>query len=381
MDQDISKKNNKVVLIVIICVIIFIAATSVAGYYSYKKFINTNVLSSPVVTSSPSNSPIKTDQPTKKPLELENYSGDFFSIKKPVGWQIITGGACSTFSFVMQDLAKPTRQIFYFGEIGPVYLSENQKRVDENYMNMGGYKVLWYEMPVVKPLTPENFLKNMHKIADTDFIKQYMSSVPPLNQFEMISQENANNLVSGDTELIRGLFKEADDLGEGLFFLTTAEMLPESGLPSGGIGYAFTLIGISAEKLAFKDLENKLVESIKSFQLAENYVSNCIAEQNEQAKAALKVSQTLSETSDIIMQGWESRNKSDDIISEKRSDAILGRERVYNPDTGDVYDVQNGWYQTYDLHRGEYQMNNLQSLPGDNWQLWTAPAIGGGNIH
>jgi hypothetical protein len=374
MKQD-SSKNNKVVLVVITVTLIFIISASAAGYYSYKKFVKSNIVNTPNETTSPTSSPSKPENSPKESLKLEDYNGDFFGIKKPAGWQISTGGNCATFSIVMQDQSNPLRKIFYFGEMGPVYLSENQKRVDEDYMNMGGYKVLWYEMPVINPLNPENFLKNMYKISATDFIKQFMTSVPSLDQFEMISSENANSIVSGDTKLIRGLFKENNQIGEGLFFLTTAELLPESNLPSGGIGYAFTLIGVSSEKSAFKDLEGDLLTSIRSFHISDSYVSNCVAEQNEQAKAALRISQTLSETSDIIMQGWENRNKSDDIISEKRSDAMLGRDRVYNPDTGNVYDVENGWYDSYNINRENYNLNNLQKLPDGNWDLWTAPTL------
>ena len=375
MNQDVSKKNNKVALIVVIAlVLVFITAIFVAAYYSYKKNIKSSELGSNAQPTLSSSNQKNVDN-QKETLKLEDYNGDFFSIKKPVGWQITTGGNCATFSFVLNDSNDSIRKIFYFGEMGPVYLSENQKRVDENYMNMGGYKILWYEMPVVNPLNPENFLKNMYKISSTDFIKQFMTTVPALDQFEMISQENETSIVSGDTKLVRGLFKENNQLGEGLFFLTTSEVLPESELPSGGIGYAFTLIGISSEKSEFKNLESTLLESIKSFHISDTYISKCVAEQNEQAKSALKISQTLSETPDIIMQGWENRNKSDDIISEKRSDVMLGRDRVYNPNTGEVYDVENGWYDNYNINREKYNKSNLQQLPNDSWDLWTAPTL------
>jgi hypothetical protein len=76
-----------------------------------------------------------------------------------------------------------------------------------------------------------------------------------------------------------------------------------------------------------------------------------------------------------------SRNRSDDIISEKRSDAMLGNERVYNPDTGTVYEVPLGFYETYNLHRELYNMDNLQALPDADWNLWTAPTESGDAIN
>lgn len=67
----------------------------------------------------------------------------------------------------------------------------------------------------------------------------------------------------------------------------------------------------------------------------------------------------------------------DDIISEKRSDAILSKERVYDPETGDVYEVENGFYDSYNINRDQYEMSNLQSLPDDSWDLWTAAPLDG----
>jgi hypothetical protein len=73
------------------------------------------------------------------------------------------------------------------------------------------------------------------------------------------------------------------------------------------------------------------------------------------------------------MDVWDNRNRSDDIISEKRSDAILGTERVYNPETGTVYEVPLGFYDNYSINRERYNMDNLQLLPDNDWNLWTAP--------
>ncbi len=66
-----------------------------------------------------------------------------------------------------------------------------------------------------------------------------------------------------------------------------------------------------------------------------------------------------------------------DILSEKRSDAMLGNERLYDPDTGEVYEFENGFYDKYDLHRDEYDMNDLQPLPDDSHELWTKAPLDG----
>ncbi|MFH1199623.1 MAG: hypothetical protein V1708_00990 [Candidatus Micrarchaeota archaeon] len=331
----------------------------------------------PVIGEPPTPQPTAT--PAPETLKLEDYDGKFFTIKKPVGWEITTGGACSTFSFIIKDKARPQRQVFYFGEIGPVYLDESQKALDKQYMDMGG-RILWYEMPVVKPLTPENFLKTGYALMQTSLLGKFMTDLPELNEVEMISSSPAKSPVAGDTKLMRALFKTRGGLGEGQFFLTTAPVIPLTGYASGGFGYGFTFVGISAEKSEFKNLEKTLSESINSFTILQEYINACINGQNAAAAGALKAQKTLSETSDILMSGWENRNKVDDILSEKRSDAMLGTDRVYNPDTGEVYDVANGFYDDYDINRQKFQLSNLQQLPDNDWDLWTAPTEDGSKI-
>ncbi len=340
---------------------------------------------SPALTSSSTPLPNASATPNPEVLKLEDYDGGVFKIKKSVGWSVAVGGSCETFSFVIRDEAKPQRQIFYFSELGPVYLDESQKTIDKRYMDMGGHQIAWYDMPVVKPLTPENFLKSVPLMMELAPFKKFMTALPELRDAEIISSETAKSPVTGDTKLMRALFKAgsgaSEGLGEGQFFLTVNEVIPLTGYASGGIGYGFTFVGISAEKKEFKNLEKTLTESVNSFNFSESYVAECMRQQQKTTEAVLNAGKTLSETSDIIMDEWDQRSQSDDIISEKRSDAILDRERVYDPDTGTVYDVANGFYDNYDANRNKFDMNNLQTLPANDWNLWTAAPEDASNIH
>ncbi|MCR4277570.1 MAG: hypothetical protein NUV85_00970, partial [Candidatus Berkelbacteria bacterium] len=342
------------------------------GYYGDKKTLVADNAknSAPSSSSSPTATTTSTALPT---LKLEDYSGGFFTIKKPVDWTVTVGGSCSTFSFVIHNPSNPAQMIMYFGEVGPVYLSEKQRMLDKSYMDMGGYKIAWYDMPVVSPLTPENFLKTMSTITSTPLVQQFMTNLPQLKDVDVISSTTAISPVSGTTKLMRAVFIEKGIPANGLFFLTTTVVLPETGMASSGIGYGMTFIGISSGRAEFTYLEKPLNDSLKSLDISQDYVSKCIGAQNAQTQNALKTSKTLSETSDIITQGYDNRNKSDDIISEKRSDVMLGRDRVYDPDTGNVYDVKNGWYDSYNINRQEFKMNNLEQLPQSDWNLWTSP--------
>jgi hypothetical protein len=311
-------------------------------------------------------------------LKLESFDGGFFSIDKPLGWKVITAGACASFAFLIRDPSQPLKQVFYFGEVGPVYLSEQQRQIDYQYMSMGGYPSNWIDMPVVYPLTPGNFLKQFHLIAKSKLAQGFMPQFPCLENFKVISSVAQASPMSGaTTELVRALFTQGGDLGEGLFLVTVAPMLPFTGGPGGGIGFGFCILGITAPQNEFPTLEATLSKSIASFSFNQSYVQNCMAQQNQTYQGILKAGKTLSEASDIIVQGWENRNKTDDILSEKYSDATLGRERLYDPNTGEVYEFENGFYDKYQLDQNKYEMNNLQPLPNDNHELWTKPTLDG----
>ncbi len=311
-------------------------------------------------------------------LKLESFDGGFFSIEKPQGWKVITAGSCAGFAFLIRDPSEPLRQVFYFGEVGPIYLSDQQKQIDYQYMSMGGYPCSWIDMPVVNPLTPGNFLAQFHPIARSRIAQNFMPQCPRLENLQVISEAPHPSPISGgSTALLRALFSEGANLGEGLFLVTVAPVLPFNGGPGGGLGYGFCMAGITAPKGEFRNIENQLVRSIGSYNISQSYVQNCMAQQNQTYQGILKAGKTLSETSDIIMQGWENRNKVDDVLSEKRSDAILGRERLYDPNTGEVYEFENGFYDKYQLDQSKYEMSNLQPLPGDNYALWMKTPMDG----
>lgn len=57
-------------------------------------------------------------------------------------------------------------------------------------------------------------------------------------------------------------------------------------------------------------------------------------------------------------------------MAEKRSDAILGFERVYDPDTKETFQINPEFWEDYKLNKQRFRMNNLQLLPDNNYKLW-----------
>lgn len=315
-------------------------------------------------------------------LPLEGYNGGFFTAKIPHGWTVTTAGQCAEFAYLIRDPQNPLRMVFGIGQAGPVYLSPRQKQIDAAALRMGAAPVPWFEMPVVAPLTPTNFLVQFHLLAATNIARRFMPQCPRLERFQPVSTRRVKPLVqNGTTELVRGLFVQDGRVAEGQFLASVAPFMPMTGGPGAGTGMGMLIYGIAAPREEFPRLERTLAAISGSMRMDPGWVRNCLNQSNKRWAGVRRAGKTLSETSDIITKGWEARNRTDDIISQKRSDAMLGYERVYDPATRQVYSVPNGFYEKYDRSRQRYNMNNLQRLPAGDHGLWTAPARDGGSIN
>ncbi|MGE4293623.1 MAG: hypothetical protein AB7E32_15610 [Desulfovibrio sp.] len=309
---------------------------------------------------------------------LETWQGPGFRIQKPQGWLVLVSGQCSDLGFLVYDPANPARQFFFFGSVGPFYMSWDQKQLDQQVAGYYQGMLNWLDMPVVVPLTPENFFRNFEGMARSSLARQYVPHFPPLQGLEPVWSVPLPNMVQGgQTGLVRGLFRQGNVLAEGLFQATVAPFAPFTGSPGGGTGVGMLVMGVSAAKDEFAYWQPVLTRCLGSFDVSAEYAAQCQQASGQAWGAVASAGRTLSETSDMIMQGWESRNRSYDIMAEKRSDAILGRDRVYNPETDEVYEVDPQFWEHYDINRQQYRQKELERLPENDHRLWDKPPLAG----
>ncbi len=311
---------------------------------------------------------------------LQPFDNGAFSMQIPAGWNLAVAGDCTSLAFVLQDPREPLRKILYFGLVGPVYQSQMQRQIDYQCMQMGAMPIQWFDMPVVDPLTPENLLSKFSQVASSRLAQQFMPGLPRLDGFQVISsmpQRCFLNAPGAMSSLVRGLFVENGRVAQGLFSLTTAPFMPSMGGPGGGTAYGYMLTGITAPKGELDALRSMLMQSLASFSMHPSYVQGCMARSDASFQSILRAGRIMSETSDRISRSWEERNRRDDIMAEKGSDAILGKERLYDPGTGEVYEFQNGFYDQYRLNPEQYRNSQLQPLPDGDAALWGAPTLDG----
>jgi len=106
-------------------------------------------------------------------------------------------------------------------------------------------------------------------------------------------------------------------------------------------------------------------------QLAQNYIQNA---QSDIARRTRQISQTLSETSDILNSSYWTRQATYDKISEQRSNAMLGYQNMDAPD-GEVYKVPSGYEQYWVSGLGDVYGGSWLTQPDIHWQPPTPTGI------
>lgn len=180
-----------------------------------------------------------------------------------------------------------------------------------------------------------------------------------------------------DDSIVRTLFTQDDVPCEGLFAAGVADAMT-SYMYNVDAGYyvVYFITGISAPSDEFYLLQDALTESLSSFQYAENYIQQGVQRIDEGTQLALEIGKMLSHTADTYNQAWHNRQRPIDTLSQKRSDARLGYDRLYDTETGEIYRAELGFYDEYDLNRNKYVNPNLQLIPDDGYDIYHR-AIGG----
>lgn len=124
------------------------------------------------------------------------------------------------------------------------------------------------------------------------------------------------------------------------------------------VEHLFTALATREKKDLARDV---LVHMIESYQINPQWAA---MQQGITANTSKIVSQTHEEISGIIQGAYESRQRSDDEISRRRSNAILGVEDVIDPVTGRELKIESGSNYYWIDHRGTIVGTDTHTLPG-----------------
>ena len=299
-------------------------------------------------------------------LTLEEYKTDNFTMKKPTGWTVETGGTGIFYVIRVYDPQNTNNQVYLMLKVQPLLKNTSAKTSWQNYYSMSGnnsqYK-LFADAVVLDNPTTEGFYKKF------DEISTYLSSLEPtlstmkfpkfsnFTKIEEFESSASMKSVALDSKVLRGTFTgENSKEGEGLFMASVVNLGNQY---QGGVdmGYymIYDIMSITSAKDEFIDYKDILLESVNSIEFTDSYVKQTIDDSNAQTQKALELNASMQKAFDSYMSAWENRQISYDIMSQKQSDATLGYERVYDTDTGEIYKAYNGF-------TDDYQGNKYQSI-------------------
>ena len=336
-----SKYKNYIFGLIILLIIIGLAIA-----FSKKDFIKTGT-----------DKKVRIRKSEVAELKLEEYKNDVFSMKRPKGWQVESGGAGIYYAIRAYDPADTNNGIFLMLKMQPLLKNNAAKKQWQDYYKLAGeqYK-LFADAVVLNNATTEGFYQKFNDI--TTYMNNIESTLATFKfpkytnftaneKFESSASMKAHAI---DSKVLRATFTGDNNKdGEGLFM---ASVVNFGNQYTNGIDILYYMVydimAITSNKDMFINYEDVLTKCINSIEFTDSYVKKTIDDGNAQTKRALELNASVQKAFDSYMSAWESRNKTYDIMSQKQSDATLGYERVYDTDTGEVYKAYNGFTDDYD---------------------------------
>ncbi len=328
---------------------------------------------------------VKVTQTAAKAVQTEKYETADFSITIPKGWTVTTGGTNIYHSIRISDPNEPLNQMFVLLKADLLLHSQAGKDAWQQNYAMGNTQAsIFAKAPVLANPSTEGFFKIFPQYTAfvSDVEPDYSGyTFPNFDGFNVTDRfDSTSSLKSaalGD-ELLRATFTDNGKEGEGMFSASVVDFgsYAISGgnvvnyqlqTADGGYYMAYNIVAITAAKDTFIEWESVLTDCMKTLNYSDSFVSATNQASNEKVALAKQISQNFNQTMDDIMSSWESRNKSQDIMSQKQSDATLGYERVYDTETNEIYKATNGFTDVYDGKR-------YKAVTDDN--MYTQPISG-----
>lgn len=273
-------------------------------------------------------------------IKLVDYttSDGYFNLKIPEGWKVrevpndIIG-----YALFIYDPKVPSRQVSFYATTAS-YFSKEAKEINMMY---SPDPEATSHAAVNPDLTSSSYFKNSPETLSLFGLSNY-SEIAILGDNGFGGQVIQGSATYEDGTEVEGLFTVSSFnvfLSVDYMGINIAPIMDEG----------LTIITAPADE--FPSWQPILTQVYGNINMTDSYMKARAKAWGDVSRSSKAISEMASKTSDIIMSSWESRNNSYDIQSQERSDATLGRERVYDTESGDVYYAENGWYDSYDGSR------------------------------
>ena len=312
------------------------------------------------------------------------YGDGRFTMNLPTGWQILTQSDYMSFCFKSWDPSNPNRTLFMFMKLEPFIKSWEAKQKYQAINNGFGGKTVYApfaDAPVLQPCSLEGFLAAIPQVRQ--FCEKYYASglsispsvIPSITGAKIVEKMKSTlpaPATCRENSIARITYQ--DDLGQPCEGLVTAQPTDNGSYYFEGVDGApltvYLFMGVTTPIGEMKEAESALLECLGSFAFTQNYVKQAIGLSTSETQALLQQGRQMQAAHDAMVSAWYAREQSHDIAFQKWSDSFMGYDRLYDSSTGEVYLADVGFYDTYDLHRGEYANSNLQIVDSRSEQYY-----------
>jgi len=297
-------------------------------------------------------------------ITYEDYNNGLISIKIPKTWKVEV--APTDYIHYSFKLYNPNNKdiMLLFGLKQEGFLkSETARSTYAKYYP----KSIFAKLAAINPQTTEAFYKVWDKnvkLSNKEELKtEYF---PYLNNFKVIEKMGKSPLggdilratyTNSNKELMQGLFT-ASVKSIGKYYINTNIYNLNSKKVDVSPLNVYNIIIMTAPDSEFVNYQSILDYSLSTLEFSDKFIKAFNKEESTLV-STIKANQKIYDSiSNMIMDSWEKRNNSYDIISQKQSDATLGYERVYDTETGEVYKAYNGF-------TDDYKGNRYKSITDD----------------
>jgi len=319
------------------------------------------------------------------PLRLQTalYDGGFFYLQLPSGWVIETTGEYATFGFHAYDPEVPERQIFFYMKHEPLLKSLEAQSIYQESANIAGPNDTYgYQISADAPVLTEPttdyffFIYNSYNAYINKYgVHHQLPCLDDINILEKYPNSTPTAFNTLDNSIVRASFYSQNGVEcEGLMAAQVTDKITITNVYQGvdmGFYAVYNCNGVIAPSGEFDELREQLMACLASFDFTAEYVRQAQRHIEGETEAITSMAASMQSAYDSYNAAWSARQTSYDIISQKNSDATLGYDRLYDPDTGETYRADQGFYDDYNINREQYSNPNLQMIDGstENYYL------------
>lgn len=286
-------------------------------------------------------------------IGFQQYNNGLFSMQIPKGWVVgVANTDFTTYTFMVYNPNNPDYKIFFNMKSAGYLKTPQMKAFYQRYYPNAPFA----KLPVITPQSTEGFYRIYTK-AFNPHQNIMPFKVPVIKNFKSVQVLGKN--MTGGTIVRANYQNEQGKIIEGVFTAT----IKEFNMPPVVALTVYNTIFFTAPENELVNWIPILNYSLSTIRFSNTFVNGFYKQQEQIVQNANAIATICNQTSDIITSGWNQRQKTYDILSQKKSDEIMGYERVRDTDTGEIYKAELG-FMDKDWH-GKYEhiSDDMYTLP------------------